>query len=123
MSGRLYPVEVRYRPVADEDDTDDRTLMDAIVDAVDELAGVGRGDVLVFLPGEREIREAAEALRKHHPPRTEILPLFARLSVEEQERVFKPGGRGGASCSPPTWRRPRSPCPASATWSTPGWRA
>jgi ATP-dependent helicase HrpA len=94
VSGRLYPVEVRYRPIADEDDTDDRTLMDAIVDAVDELAGVGRGDVLVFLPGEREIREAAEALRKHHPPATEILPLFARLSVEEQERVFKPGSSG-----------------------------
>src|SRR5512135_284070 len=102
VSGRLYPVEVRWRPVNDEDDTDDRTLMDGIVDAVDELAGVGRGDVLVFLPGEREIREAAEALRKHRigaggrgpaaGPATEILPLFARLSVEEQERVFRPGG-------------------------------
>ena len=90
VSGRMYPVEVRYRPVADADDADDRTLMEAIVDAVDELARVGRGDVLVFLPGEREIREAAEALRKHHPAGAEILPLFARLSVEEQERVFKP---------------------------------
>ena len=65
VSGRLYPVEIRYRPVADADDADDRTLMDALVDAVDECAGAGRGDVLVFLPGEREIREAAEALRKH----------------------------------------------------------
>ncbi len=92
VSGRLFPVEIRYRPIADEDDTDDRTMMEAIVDAADELARAGRGDVLVFLPGEREIREAAEALRKHHPPSTEILPLFARLSVEEQERVFKPGG-------------------------------
>ncbi len=95
VSGRLYPVEVRYRPVRPPDagdDADDRTLMDAVVDAVDELALAGRGDVLVFLPGEREIREAAEALRKHHPPATEILPLYARLSVEEQERVFKPGG-------------------------------
>ncbi|HXF47010.1 MAG TPA: ATP-dependent RNA helicase HrpA [Burkholderiaceae bacterium] len=92
VSGRLYPVEIRYRPVKDEDDADDRTLMDAIVDAVDECALAGPGDVLVFLPGEREIREAAEALRKHHPPGTEILPLFARLSAEEQERVFKPGG-------------------------------
>jgi len=92
VSGRTYPVEIRYRPVQDEDDADDRTLMDAIVDAVDECAIAGRGDVLVFLPGEREIREAAEALRKHHPPGTEILPLFARLSAEEQERVFKPGG-------------------------------
>ena len=92
VSGRLYPVEIRYRAVREEDDADDRTLMDAIVDAVDEVALVGRGDVLVFLPGEREIREAAEALRKHHPPGTEILPLYARLSVEEQERVFRPGG-------------------------------
>jgi ATP-dependent helicase HrpA len=92
VSGRLYPVEIRYRPVVEDDDTDDRTLMDAIVDAVDELAGIGRGDVLVFLPGEREIREAAEALRKHHPPATEILPLYSRLSADEQERVFRPGG-------------------------------
>ena len=52
-------------------------------------ARLGSGDVLVFLPGEREIRDAAEALRKHHPPHVEILPLFARLSAEEQERVFK----------------------------------
>ena len=59
----------------------------AITDAVDELARLGSGDVLVFLPGEREIRDAAEALRKHHPPHVEILPLFARLSVQEQERV------------------------------------
>ncbi len=54
----------------------------------------GPGDVLVFLPGEREIREAAEALRKHHPPATEILPLYARLSAEEQDRVFSPSGSG-----------------------------
>jgi len=91
VSGRLYPVQIRYRPVREEDEADDRTLMDALVDAVDELAGAGRGDVLVFLPGEREIREASEALRKHHPPGTEILPLFARLSIEEQERVFRTG--------------------------------
>jgi ATP-dependent helicase HrpA len=94
VSGRLYPVEIRYRPVQDDDDADDRTLMDGIVDAVDECARAGRGDVLVFLPGEREIREAAEALRKHHPPATEILPLYARLSVDEQERVFRPGTSG-----------------------------
>ena len=93
VSGRLYPVEVRYRPF-DEDNDDDEDLNDAIARAVDEQAREGSGDVLVFLPGEREIREAAEALRKHHPPQTEILPLFARLSAEEQERVFKPhGGR------------------------------
>jgi ATP-dependent helicase HrpA len=92
VSGRLYPMEVRYHPVESEDD--DYDLNEAISDAADELAREGQGDVLVFLPGEREIREAAETLRKHHPPHTEILPLFARLSREEQERVFKPhGGR------------------------------
>ncbi|MGH8808193.1 MAG: ATP-dependent RNA helicase HrpA, partial [Noviherbaspirillum sp.] len=97
VSGRLYPVEVRYRPVEPANRSeakpasprDRRDLMDAVVDAVDELARIGPGDVLVFLPGEREIRDAAEALRKHHPPHVEILPLFARLSVQEQERVFK----------------------------------
>ncbi|HYD97221.1 MAG TPA: ATP-dependent RNA helicase HrpA [Noviherbaspirillum sp.] len=97
VSGRLYPVEVRYRPVEPSEKGDgkpsaqkeQRDLMDAVVDAVDELARLGPGDVLVFLPGEREIRDAAEALRKHHPPHVEILPLFARLSVQEQERVFK----------------------------------
>ncbi|WP_265920668.1 ATP-dependent RNA helicase HrpA [Cupriavidus nantongensis] len=99
VSGRLYPVEVRYRPIADDapaagaprsPQARERDLYDGIVDAVDELCRAGPGDVLVFLPGEREIREAAEALRKHHPPHTEILPLFARLSVQEQERVFRP---------------------------------
>ncbi|HVJ60987.1 MAG TPA: ATP-dependent RNA helicase HrpA, partial [Burkholderiaceae bacterium] len=92
VSGRMYPVEIRWRPFTDEDDTDDRTLMDGLVEAVDECAIAGSGDILVFLPGEREIREAAEALRKHHPPATEILALYARLSAEEQERVFRPGG-------------------------------
>ena len=62
------------------------------MDAVDELARTGAGDVLVFLPGEREIRETAELLRKHHPKGAEILPLYARLSFEEQDRVFKPHG-------------------------------
>src|SRR5450830_823903 len=89
VSGRLYPVELRYRPVQDTDKDKERDLMTAITDAVDELCRIGSGDVLVFLPGEREIRDAAEALRKHHPPHVEILPLFARLSAQEQERVFK----------------------------------
>ena len=105
VSGRLYPVEVRYRPIealergADQQgeankshaqkQKEQRDLIDAVVDAVDELARLGQGDVLVFLPGEREIRDTAEALRKHHPPHTEILPLFARLSAKEQERVFQ----------------------------------
>ncbi len=119
VSGRLYPIEVRYRPI--EDDTkpgvvaqqgqrerelaaqraarrQDKDLYEAIVDAVDELQREGPGDVLVFLPGEREIREAAEALRKHsfggHGPGTEILTLFARQSAQEQQRVFsRSGGR------------------------------
>jgi len=96
VSGRLYPVDIRYRPVQAEEaeDEDERDLYDAIVDACDELNRIGPGDILVFLPGEREIRDAAEALRKHTFGRgggsTEILPLFARLSAEEQSRIFRP---------------------------------
>ena len=72
---------------------DERDLYDAIVDAVDELARLGPGDTLVFLPGEREIREAAEgAPGQRHPAHAEILPLFSRLSAQEQDRIFKPGG-------------------------------
>jgi ATP-dependent helicase HrpA len=89
VSGRLYPVEQRWRPFEESKDFD---LNDAIADAVDELWREGPGDVLVFLPGEREIREAAEHLRKHHPPGVEILPLFARLSQAEQDKVFEPHG-------------------------------
>ncbi len=94
VSGRLYPVEVRYRPLAARGDSDDeQDLVDGMLDAVDELARErGGGDVLVFLPGEREIREAADALRGHHPGGVEILPLYARLSFEEQQRVFRTGG-------------------------------
>lgn len=89
VSGRTYPVEIRYRPIEDEDETDDKSLMNAISDACDELTREGPGDILVFLPGEREIREAAEALVRSQPPTTEILPLYARLSAAEQEKVFK----------------------------------
>ena len=85
VSGRLYPIETRYRPWEEKKDGD---LNEAIVDAVSEAHREGPGDVLVFLPGEREIREAAEALRKHHPPGLEVLPLFARQSAVEQARVF-----------------------------------
>ena len=93
ISGRTYPVEIRWRPVDDLDEEDDKTLMDAIADACDELETVGRGDILVFLPGEREIREAADVLRRRHRPGfVEILPLYARLSAEDQEKVFKSGG-------------------------------
>ena len=87
VSGRLYPIETRFRPFDEKKDTD---LNDAIVDAVDEAHRTGPGDVLVFLPGEREIREAAEALRKNHPPGLEVLPLFARQTAVEQARVFSP---------------------------------
>ena len=88
VSGRLFPVEQRWRPF---EESREYGLNEAIADAVDELWRGGPGDVLVFLPGEREIREAAEALRKHHPPGVEILPLFARLSQAEQDRVFETG--------------------------------
>jgi ATP-dependent helicase HrpA len=129
VSGRLYPVEVRYRPLetaedrasgfrpakgrgTGEDETPrslppapasaglsargtggkhgDDAVTQAILDATDELAREGDGHILVFLAGEREIRDTAEALRKHHPAHTEILPLFSRLSVQEQDRVFTP---------------------------------
>ncbi|MCE2908773.1 MAG: ATP-dependent RNA helicase HrpA, partial [Burkholderiaceae bacterium] len=95
VSGRLFPVEQRWRPF---EESRDRDLNDAIADSVDELwAGGQRGDILVFLPGEREIREAADHLRRHLAqaqkggPPAEILPLFARLSQAEQDRVFVAG--------------------------------
>jgi ATP-dependent helicase HrpA len=94
VSGRTYPVEVRYRPLQSDDPEEEDLLMEeGILAAVDEVCREGRGDVLVFLSGEREIRETAEALRKHHPPETEILPLFSRLNVDEQMKIFKPHGR------------------------------
>ncbi len=89
VEGRTYPVEIRYRPVQGDEDDRDRDLPQALLDAVDELAAEGMGDILVFLDGERAIREAAEALRKHHPKQTDILPLYARLSAAEQARVFQ----------------------------------
>jgi ATP-dependent helicase HrpA len=87
VSGRLFPVEQRYRPF---EESREYGLPNAINDAVDELWREGDGDVLVFLPGEREIREAADHLRRHQPPGAEIVPLFARLSQQEQDRVFEP---------------------------------
>ncbi len=93
ISGRTYPVEVRYRPPEEENAGErDEAMQLAISQAVDELAKAGRGDILVFLSGEREIRETAETLRKHHPPSTEILPLYARQSPAEQARVFQAHG-------------------------------
>ncbi|WP_026551136.1 ATP-dependent RNA helicase HrpA [Arthrobacter sp. H20] len=110
VSGRTYPVEIRYRPLsqpAGESDAgadpgeqeEDRDPLDAVCDAVDELAKEAPGDILVFFSGEREIRDAADALRARVQvnPRlegTDILPLFARLSLQEQHRVFRPSGPG-----------------------------
>ncbi|HEY6044806.1 MAG TPA: ATP-dependent RNA helicase HrpA, partial [Nitrosospira sp.] len=118
VSGRMYPVDVRYRPTdlirsaarsgqapgrvkdeAAEEKEEEGDIEQVILDAVDEVTREGAGDILIFLPGEREIRETAELLRKHaiSPPGigrhgAEILPLFARQSYADQERVFKPGG-------------------------------
>ncbi|MDH4174170.1 MAG: ATP-dependent RNA helicase HrpA, partial [Betaproteobacteria bacterium] len=93
VSGRLYPVEIRYRPVGgDEEDTTRDEEEQALGDAVEELFREGPGDVLVFLPGEREIRDAAGVLAKRNLKGAEILALYGRLSVAEQDRVFHPGG-------------------------------
>lgn len=92
ISGRTYPVEIRWRPLDDVDEADDRTMLEAIENAVSELEMAGRGDILVFLPGEREIRETEDYLRKTRVGKVEILPLFARLSASDQEKVFKPSG-------------------------------
>jgi ATP-dependent helicase HrpA len=90
VSGRTYPVEVRYRPLADPDDpeTEPADQVQGIVDAVDELSAEGPGDILVFLSGEREIRDTAEALADHG--NLEVLPMYARLSAAEQYKVFAP---------------------------------
>src|SRR5215467_1032703 len=94
VSGRTYPVEVRYRPLVDTDPDEDadepRDQIQAICEAVDELFAEGPGDVLVFLSGEREIRDTADALRRRNLPLTEVLPLYARLTTAEQHRVFAP---------------------------------
>ncbi len=132
ISGRTYPVEVRYRPLerdtvdsesGDDSDTQagDKELEEGVADGVAELFSLSeRGDILVFLPGEREIRECLDHLNKRNLPGTDILPLFARLSAVDQDRIFKPGGRRrivlatnvaetsitipGISSSTPAWR-------------------
>ncbi|BCG64041.1 MAG: ATP-dependent helicase HrpA [Methyloprofundus sp.] len=91
VSGRTFPVEMRYRPI-EQDEEEDETTNDvqlAILDAVDELHRDITGDILIFLSGERDIRETTESLRKHNNGRFEVLPLYSKLSVNEQERVFK----------------------------------
>ncbi len=91
VTGRTFPVEVRYREPIDEDGKSIDEA-DAIAEAVDELLEEGKGDVLVFLSGEREIRDAEEMLRGRIRDKAELLPLYARLSTAEQQRVFKPSG-------------------------------
>ncbi|MCQ6271701.1 ATP-dependent RNA helicase HrpA [Pseudarthrobacter sp. R1] len=110
VSGRTYPVEIRYRPLSqppagtdaenasDDELEEDRDPLDAVCDAVDELAAEALGDILVFFSGEREIRDAADALQSRIQSNrrlagTEILPLFARLSLQEQHKVFHPGNK------------------------------
>ncbi|WP_426996257.1 ATP-dependent RNA helicase HrpA [Pseudarthrobacter sp. N5] len=113
VSGRTFPVDIRYRPlsqpaggrgdaedadVSDDELEEDRDPLDAVCDAVDELAAEAPGDILVFFSGEREIRDAAEALNgriqsNRRLAGTEVLPLFARLSLQEQHRVFNPGSK------------------------------
>lgn len=103
VTGRLYPVEIRYRPLTALEEVGDPTsqskkpvddydadVTSGVVSAVDECVRYGAGDILVFLPGEREIRETAESLRKHHAVGTQVLPLFSRLAHDEQEAIFRP---------------------------------
>ncbi len=100
VSGRTFPVEIRYHPLIPDSKKDDvaneeakeKDMLQAIVDATDELMAESPGGILIFFSGEREIRQASEALRKHHKPSVEILPLFARLSSAEQNKIFHPGG-------------------------------
>ncbi|KJH14338.1 hypothetical protein UP25_00070, partial [Vibrio parahaemolyticus] len=93
VSGRTYPVETRYRQLSGDDDNDCDQL-EGIFEAVDELCDEGLGDTLIFMNGEREIRDTADALSKRNLKSTEIVPLYARLPAEEQNKIFQPhGGR------------------------------
>lgn len=89
VSGRTYPVETRYRPLA-SDEADDKDQLEGIFEAVDELCDEGLGDILIFMNGEREIRDTADALNKRNLRDTEIVPLYARLSSGEQNKIFQP---------------------------------
>ncbi len=90
VSGRTYPVEVRYRPIGGDALDSDKDMTEGIIDAIDELSRESAGDILIFMSGEREIRDTAEALNKLQLRHTEVLPLFARLSNSEQNRIFQP---------------------------------
>lgn len=121
VSGRMFPVEVRYAPIDNpedddlDDQADDQGYVEAAVRAVDEIQSQSRtGDILVFMPTERDIEETIELLQGRKYPGSVVLPLFARLSARDQSRVFT---RGSAerSLSQPTWPKPHSPFPASNT--------
>lgn len=90
VSGRTFPVEIRYRPLIQEDDNDDLSLIEGITAAVEELSREQPGDILIFLPGEREIRDTTEALTQQFSRYYDVLPLFSRLSNAEQNRIFAP---------------------------------
>ena len=99
VSGRTYPVDVRWRPSVADEDGDEPDLQEAVLAAVEEVSAIDRGDILIFMPTERDIHETAKTLRGRSLPRdptgseTEILPLYARLSIREQQRVFQPGSK------------------------------
>ena len=89
VSGRTFPVEMRYRPLLDDDGENDRDQAQAIIDAVNELGNHSQGDILVFLSGERDIRDMADALTRQQFRHTEVVPLYARLSAAEQNKIFQ----------------------------------
>ena len=114
VSGRTYPVEVRYRPVVDPDAPEgdpaadpDRDQVSAVVDAVDELCAEGPGDILVFLAGEREIRDTQDALAEHERGRRRGSCRSTRGSRRPSSTGCSPRTPAGGSCWPPTWPRPR----------------
>ncbi|GHE91149.1 ATP-dependent RNA helicase HrpA [Thalassotalea profundi] len=88
VSGRTFPVEMRYRPLIEQGD--DVDMISGIVNAIEELSSLDKGDILIFLNGEREIRDTAYALEKEKFPHTQILPLYSRLTVQEQNKIFLP---------------------------------
>ena len=89
VSGRTYPVDTRYRPLGGDESDSDRDQIEGIFEAVDELCDEGQGDILIFMNGEREIRDTADSLSKRNLRDTEIVPLYARLSAGEQNRIFQ----------------------------------
>ena len=109
----------RSAPTTPDDPGDRRDQVRAVIDAVDELEREGPGDVLVFLSGEREIHDIADALRDGASPDLEVLPLYARLSAHEQHRIFQAAPRATDRARRRTSRRRRSRCRASGTSSTP----